>query len=168
MANRKLEKDLKQRQHELALELDDVNDKLNQIKEVQKFRRQIKANYRKNEVPIEYKIDYKQACLKFEQIIRDLGSINRSASTVFNRCIDEIYSECREPLPIDNSKIYNCPECGESNCLYIGSYGDDDYHMQYAVTCSHCDFVGPKISDYGEAWCEFESYLIKKGYIKDE
>lgn len=68
----------------------------------------------------------------------------------------------------DPAKIWNCPKCGESDVLYIGNYGTDEFHMKYAVTCDSCDFVGPNSNDYGEAWTEFEYWLKKKRYLKDE
>ena len=55
---------------------------------------------------------------------------------------------------------------GSTKYLKIGEYGFDEYDRKYAVTCSNCDFVGSKISDYGEAWREFKDWLYKKGYLK--
>lgn len=71
-------------------------------------------------------------------------------------------------VPIDPSRLWNCPKCGESNCLYLGRYDTSGFDGKYAVTCSNCDFVGPKLNDSGEAWTEFEEWLRKKGYLKDE
>lgn len=160
-----LESDLQKQKAKLAAELEDTCIKLENIQNQKLKKRQLKENYRINDVPIKYEVDYKMMCQKFENVIRQFGTLDASTKAITDKYIDDIYRECSKPLPVDRALLYNCPECGEHNSLHIGAYGKDECHMKYAVTCCYCDFVGPKISDYGEAWCEFEDYHVKHGYL---
>lgn len=163
----KEEKQLKFTRDQLLAELKECNDRLDAIKAQKDKQAEIKRNYHMNYVEPEYEIDWKGYATTLET------AIDKLAQRLPN------YKDIREQLtgmknansfkvPIDPSKLWNCPKCGESNVLYIGDYGFNEFDREYAVTCSQCDFIGPKISDYGEAWCEFKDWLRKKGYLKDD
>lgn len=163
----KEEKQLKFTRDQLLAELKECNDKLDAIKAQKDKQAEIKRNYHMNYVEPKYEIDWKGYATTLET------AIDKLAQGLPN------YKEIREQLtlmknansfkvPVDPSKLWNCPKCGESNVLYIGDYGFDEFDREYAVTCSQCDFIGPRLSDYGEAWCEFKDWLRKKGYLKDE
>ena len=161
----KLERDLKKQQQNLQSKLNDVNAKLENIQNEKLKKQQIKENYQVNDVPTQYEVDYKLLCEKFENAIRQFGTLNTSTKAIVDKYIDAMYHECSKVLPVDNSLVYNCPECGSKHSLYIGEY-NDYYSPKYAITCTCCDFIGPETADYGEAWCEFICYLIKEGYLK--
>lgn len=163
----KTEKELKANRDQLLAQLKECDGKLDAIKAQKCKEAKIKRNYHMNYVEPKYEVDWKGYATTLETAIDKLtqGLPN--------------YKEIQEQLtlmknansfkvPVDPSKLWNCPKCGESNALFIGTYGVDDFHVKYAVTCSECDFIGPRISDYGEAWCEFKDWLRKKGYLKDE
>ena len=161
------DKQLKSIRDRLLAQLKECDDELDAIKAQKDKEAEIKRNYHMNYVEPEYKIDWKGYATALETAIYKL------AQGLPN------YKEIREQLtviknansfkvPVDPSKLWNCPKCGESNVLYIGDFGKDAWHPNYAVTCSQCDFIGPRISDYGEAWCEFKDWLRKKGYLKGE
>lgn len=161
----KTEKELKANRDQLLAQLKECDDKLDAIKAQKDKEAQIKRNYHMNCVEPEYKIDWKSYATTLET------AIDKLAQGLPN------YKQMREQLtvmknansfkvPVDPSKLWNCPKCGESNVLYVGDFGKDAWHPSYAVTCSQCDFRGPRISDYGAAWCEFEDWLKKKGYLK--
>lgn len=163
----KEEKQLKSTRDQLLAELKECNDRLDAIKAQKDKQAEIKRNYHMNYVEPKYEIDWKGYAATLET------AIDKLAQGLPN------YKEIREQLtlmknansfkvPVDPSKLWNCPKCGESNVLYIGDYGFDEFDREYAVTCSQCDFIGPRLSDYGEAWCEFKDWLRKKGYLKDE
>ena len=161
------DKQLKSIRDRLLAQLKECDDELDAIKAQKDKEAEIKRNYHMNYVEPEYKIDWKGYATALETAIYKL------AQGLPN------YKEIREQLtlmknansfkvPVDPSKLWNCPHCGESNVLYIGDYGFNEFDRKYAVTCSHCDFTGPKLNDYGEAWTEFEYWLRKKGYLKHE
>lgn len=163
----KEEKRLKSTRDQLLAELKECDDKLDAIKAERNRKAEIKRNYLMNYVEPKYEVDWKGYATTLETAIDKLAQVLPN------------YKEIREQLtlmknansfkiPVDPSKLWNCPKCGESNVLYIGDYGFNEFDREYAVTCSQCDFVGPRISDYGEAWCEFKDWLRKKGYLKDE
>ena len=163
----KEEKRLKSTRDQLLAELKECNDKLDAIKAQKHKQAEIKRTYQMNYVEPKYEVDWKGYATTLET------AIDKLAQGLPN------YKEIQEQLtlmknansfkvPVDPSKLWNCPKCGESNVLYVGDYGFNEFDREHAVTCSQCDFVGPSISDYGEAWCEFEAWLRKKGYLKDE
>ena len=162
----KEEKQLRFTKDQLLAELKECNDKLDAIKAQKCKQSEIKRTYQMNYVEPKYEVDWKSYATTLET------AIDKLAQGLPN------YKEIQEQLtvmknansfkvPVDPSKLWNCPNCGESNVLYVGDFGEDAWHPSYAVTCSQCDFTGPRISDYGEAWCEFKDYLKRKGYIKD-
>ena len=163
----KEEKQLRSTRDQLLAQLKECDDKLDVIKAQKDKEAEIKRNYHMNYIEPKYEVDWKGYATTLET------AIDKLAQGLPN------YREIREQLilmksansfkvPVDLSKLWNCPKCGESNVLYVGDFGKDVWNPNYAVTCSHCDFIGPTISDYGEAWCEFEAWLRKKGYLKDE
>lgn len=163
----KEEKQLTSTRDQLLAQLKECDDKLDVIKAQKDKEAEIKRNYHMNYIEPKYEVDWKGYATTLET------AIDKLAQGLPN------YREIRKQLtimknansykvPVDPSKLWNCPKCGESNVLYVGDFGKDAWHPNYAVTCSQCDFIGPRISDYGEAWCEFEDWLRKKGYLKDE
>lgn len=163
----KEEKQLKSTRDQLLAQLKECNDRLDAIKAQKDKQAEIKRNYHMNYVEPKYEIDWKGyattleiAIDKLAQELPNYKEIRKQLTVMKNANSFEV--------PVDPSKLWNCPKCGESNALYVGDFGEDVWHPNYAVTCSQCDFIGPKISDYGEAWCEFEDWLKKKGYLKDE
>lgn len=163
----KEEKQLRSTRDQLLAQLKECDDKLDVIKAQKDKEAEIKRNYHMNYVEPEYEIDWKGYATALET------AIDKLAQGLPN------YKEIREQLtvmknansfkvPVDPSKLWNCPKCGESNALFIGTYGTDDLHVKYAVTCDTCEFIAPRTSDYGEAWWEFKDWLRKKGYLKDE
>lgn len=163
----KEEKRLKSTRDQLLAQLKDCDDKLDAIKSERRRKAEIKRTYKPNHIEPEYELDWRGYAITLET------SIDKLAQELPN------YNEIREfltqaknansyKLPVDPAKVWNCPDCGESICLYVGDYGSDMFDHKYAVTCGSCGYIGPKISDYGEAWCEFEDWLRKKGYLKDE
>lgn len=165
----KEEKQLRSTKDQLLAELKECNDKLNAIKAQRNKETGIKRTYRPNQVEPEYTVDWKGYAEALEKCLWSITcDANQLLSLQINNYISEAKIANRYKVPVDPSKLWNCPKCGESNVLYIGDYGFDEFDREYAVTCSQCDFIGPRISDYGEAWCEFEAWLRKKGYLKDE
>ena len=165
----KEEKQLRSTKYQLLAELKECNDRLNAIKAQRNKETEIKRTYRPNQFEPEYTVDWKGYAEALEKCLWSITcDANQLLSLQINNYISEAKIANRYKVPVDPSKLWNCPKCGESNVLYIGDYGFDEFDREYAVTCSQCDFVGPRISDYGEAWCEFEAWLRKKGYLKDE
>lgn len=165
----KEEKQLKSTRDQLLAELKECNDRLDAIKAQRTKETEIKRTYRPNQVEPEYAVDWKGYAEALEKCLWSITcDTNQLLSLQINNYISEAKIANRYKVPVDPSKLWNCPKCGESNVLYIGDYGFNEFDREYAVTCSQCDFVGPRISDYGEAWCEFKDWLRKKGYLKDE
>lgn len=165
----KEEKQLRSTKDQLLAELKECNDRLNAIKAQRNKETEIKRTYRSNQVEPEYTVDWNGYAEALEKCLCSITcDANQLLSLQINNYISEAKIANRHKVPVDSSKLWNCPQCGESNVLYIGEYRFDEFNREYAVTCSQCDFVGPRISDYGEAWCEFEAWLRKKGYLKDE
>ena len=163
----KEEKQLKSTRDQLVSELKKCNDRLDAIKAQKDKQAQIKRNYHMNYVEPEYTIDWKGYAITLQIAIHKLAQGLPNYEEIVEQ-LTLMKNSNSFKVPIDPSKLWNCPKCGESNVLYVGDFGEDAWHPNYAVTCSQCDFIGPKISDYGEAWCEFEDWLKKKGYLKDE
>lgn len=165
----KEEKQLRSTKDQLLAELKECDDKLDAIKAERNRKAEIKRTYRPNYVEPVYETNWKAYAADLERHLIYLAS---QMDEVASKQIDEAIISYKKinsyKVPVDRAKIWNCPQCGESNVLYIGEYGFDEFNREHAVTCSQCDFIGPRISDYGEAWCEFEDWLRKKGYLKDE
>lgn len=161
------ERDLMKSRAELKSKLAEVEANLCAIESEKKRKKEIKRNYRRNYVEPRYEMNWKglAECLM-------TGLQNQAKDETSAREISEYITKAKKlnsyRLPDDPTKLWDCPICGHSNCLYVSSYGFDEYDRKYAVTCSDCDFVGPKISDYGESWCEFEDWLKQHGYLKYE
>lgn len=165
----KTEKELKANREQLLVQLKECDDKLDAIKAERRRKAEIKRTYKPNYIEPEYEVRWEDYAKALERLLIELEIyVDESLQTR----IDENMVTARKlnsfKVPIDPSRIWNCPNCGESSCLFVGDYGFDEYDRKYAVTCSQCDFIGPRISDYGEAWCEFEDWLRKKGYLKNE
>lgn len=163
----KEEKQLKSTRDQLVSELKKCNDRLDAIKAQKDKQAEIKRNYHMNYVEPEYTIDWKGYVITLQIAIHKLAQGLPNYEEIVEQ-LTLMKNANSFKVPIDPSKLWNCPKCGESNVLYVGDFGEDAWHPNYAVTCSQCDFIAPKISDYGEAWCEFEDWLKKKGYLKDE
>ena len=163
----KEEKQLRSTRDQLLAELKECNDRLDAIKAQRDKEAEIKRTYQPNQVEPEYEVDWKGYATTLEAAI-EKASHSISNQKDIQKFLKQAKLANSSKVLVDPAKIWNCPKCGESDVLYIGNYGTDEFHMEYAVTCSNCDFVGPTISDYGEVWCEFEDWLRKKGYLKDE
>lgn len=165
----KIEKELKANREQLLAQLKECDDKLDAIEAERLKRSEIKRTYQPNYIERTYEMRWKEYAIDLEHLLTDIVS---KEDETFKKYIDDCINKARNKnsyeIPVDPSRIWNCPNCGESNVLYIGDYGFNEFDREYAVTCSQCDFVGPRISDYGEAWCEFRDWLRKKGYLKDE
>lgn len=163
----KTEKELKASKEQLLAQLKECNDKLDAIKAQRRRKAEIKRTYKPNHIEPRYEVYWRGYAITLETYINKLaeGSSNYKEILEF---LNHAKNANSYKIAVDPAKVWNCPNCGESNCLYIGDYGFDEYDRKYAVTCSQCDFIGPEISDYGEVWCEFEDWLRKKGYLKDE
>lgn len=161
-------KELKKEASQLKDKISRLEDELNNLKaakdEIQNkldFKNNIKKNYKLNDVPDRIEYDYQkivEEMINYLKDINDYEKILEYLGFLMNR-----YSTNYGADPI---KLYNCPECGASNVLYVGDYGFDEYDRKYAVTCGHCDFIGPESNDYGEVWVNFKDWLYKKGYLK--
>ena len=144
----------------LKSKLDDATKEYDRVNNELERKADIKKNYKLNDVSSRIEYDYE---LIFKNLVKFLEQSN---DQVILDHINYLMKRYQTNYGPDPTKLYVCPECGKSDVLYIGEYGFDEYDREYAVTCSNCDFVGPKISDYGEAWCEFKDWLYKKGYLK--
>lgn len=154
--------DLKTQIKEKEEQLQKLNLELNKLKEEQQRKKEIKDNYKLNDVPDRIEYNYQELYKALKQEVK-----NHCGELIDGSFIEEIekrFSINYGPKP---ESLYNCPKCGNSNCLYVGEYSFNSIGRKYAVTCSHCDFVGSMISDYGEAWGEFRCWLQKKGYLKN-
>ena len=148
---------VKEREDSLA----EVKAQLAELEAEEARRKSIKENYKRNDVPDRVKYNWEAICKALFAVMDEKGRISSAEA-------ETIKKEFSLNLGPDPAQVYNCPQCGASDCLYVGQFGD--FYAQteaYAVVCSHCDFHGPEISDYGEAWCEFEYWLCKRGYLKD-
>lgn len=163
----KTEKELKASRDQLLAQLKDCDDKLDAIKSERRRKAEIKRTYQPNYIEPQYEVDWKGYAATLETTIDKLAKELPNYKEI-REFLTQAINASSYKVSVDPAKVWNCPNCGESNCLYIGDYGFDEFDRKYAVTCSNCDFIGPKIGDYGEAWCEFEDWLRKKGYLKDE
>lgn len=124
-------------------------------------KKEIKNKYKLNEAPdrIEYNYEKLYKALKHEVE-------NHCNELIDENFIETIEKEFSINYGPDEQLVYNCPECGQSKCLYIGNYGDT-YREEYQITCDNCGFICPKVSkDYGETWVIFDGWLHTKGYLK--
>ena len=160
--------ELKKEASQLKDKISRLEDELNNLKATQNkiqnkldFKNNIKKNYKLNVVPDRIEYNYEQIVEEMIHYLKD----KHDYKTILEY-LEFLMNRYSINYGADPTKLYNCPECGESNVLYVGDYGFDEYDKKYAVTCSNCDFVGPKINDYGEVWCDFEHWLYKKGYLK--
>lgn len=165
----KTEKELKANRDQLLAQLKECDDKLNAIKAQKDKEAEIKRNYKPNYIEPRYEMLWKQYAIDLENLLVDIVSkVDEALKDHVGAGLEKARKKNSYQVPTDPSKIWNCPNCGEHDSLYIGVYTSDEFHIRYAVTCSSCDYVGPKLNDSGEAWTEFEEWLRKKGYLKDE
>ena len=122
-----------------------------------------KKSYHINNVEPEYSINWEGYAHDLERELLCLAY--EEPSSRIEHAIQEARKNNSIEIPVDNRKVYTCPVCGKSDTLYIGDYGFDEFDREYAVTCSQCDFIGPMISDYGEAWVVFKQWLRDENYI---
>ena len=129
---------------------------------------EIKRNYQPNYIKPEYEMRWKEYAIDLEHLLTDIVS---KKDETFKKYIDDGIKKARNKnsyeIPVDPSKIWNCPNCGEHDSLYIGEYTPDGFHIRYVVTCSNCDYAGPRSRDYREAWTEFVEWLRRNGYLKN-
>ena len=163
----KEEKQLRSTRDQLLAELKECNDRLDAIKAQRDKEAEIKRTYQPNYIEPEYKVDWKGYATTIETYIDKLAQGLPNYKEILEQ-LTLMKNANSFKVPVDPSKIWNCPKCGESNVLFIGTYGSNEFNLEYAVTCSSCDFIGPMLNDSGEAWTEFEEWLRKKGYLKDE
>lgn len=165
----KTEKELKANREQLLAQLKECDDKLGAIEAERRRRAEIKRNYKPNCIEPRYEMLWRQHAIDLENLLVDIVSkVDEALKDYVGAELEKARKKNSYQVPTDPSKRWNCPYCGEHDCLYIGKYSPDGFYPTYAVTCSNCDYIGPKISDYGEAWCEFEDWLRKKGYLKGE
>ena len=171
MATNKTKKELEAYKDTLLNQLKECENELNTIDSEIRRQSEIKRNYKPNYIEPKYEIRWKDYARSLENLLLEISAqVGELLQTQVGECIVDARSTSSYQIPVDHSEIWNCPRCGESNCLYVGNYGDD-YYPKYGVTCSSCEFSVPdkyKISDYGEAWSEFEDWLLKEGYINKE
>lgn len=167
----KTKEELKANREQLLAQLKKCENELNAIDSEIHRQAEIKHNYKPNYIEPKYERRWKDYAISLENLLLEIStrvdeSLKKQINTgIVNACSGNSFS-----LPVDKSEVWNCPSCGESSCLYVGNWGDA-YYPKYGVTCSSCGFSVPdeyEISDYGEAWCEFEEWLIKEGYINKE
>lgn len=158
------ESELMQHKQELHHILNAIKSELAEIEAEENREANIKRHYQRNIVEPKYKMDWRGVA---QTLIDGLlaSAANDSTKKSFESFIHEAKLSNCVRLPDDPVEVYNCPKCGESKCLHVGEYLGKISPTEYAVTCSRCDFVGPKISDYGEAWVEFEDWLKQNGYL---
>lgn len=163
----KEEKQLKSTRDQLLAELKECNHKLDAIRAERARVAEIKRNYHMNYVEPKYEIDWKGYATTLETAIDKLAQGLPNYKEILKQ-LTVMKNANSFKVPVDPSRLWNCPKCGESNALFISTYGTDEFHVKYAVTCNICDFTGPESNDYGEAWVEFKDWLKKEGYLKDE
>ena len=140
--------------------LKELNSELDAVKKKEQRKRELKKNYKLNDVPDRIEYDYKKL---YEALKHEVE--NHCNELIDEQFIETIEKEFSINYGKDPSLLYNCPECGASCSLYIDDYGDFNKDM-FSVTCSQCGFRVPHyISDYGEAWCEFKEWLVKNKYL---
>ena len=167
------EKALRLQKIELSEKLSAVQTKLDAIEAEKARKAEIKRNYKKNNVPVEYNISYDPICKELVALIDDIcAGVQPINERSIKERISKIYEAHSIEIPPNPELVYNCPNCGSQECLTIIDYpypnSSSSYeHVRFAVSCRYCDFIGPKVGDYGEAWYAFENYLKRKGYIKD-
>lgn len=153
-------KELQSLIEEQEKKLKELNSELDNIKKEEQRKRELKKNYKLNDVPdrIEYNYEQLYKTLKHEVL-------NHCDELIDKDFIDNIENRYSINYGKDPKLLYNCPECGANGSLYIGDYGDFNEDM-FSVTCSQCSFQVPHyISDYGEAWVEFKEWLVKNKYL---
>ena len=159
------ERALLKSQAELKCKLAEVEASLQSIKSEKRRIEEIKKHYHRNAVPPKFQMNWKglAECLM-------TGLQNQAKDETSAKEISEYITKAKNlnsyRLPDDPTKLWDCPICGHSDCLRVEDFGRDEFHPKYAVTCTKCDFVAPSISDYGEAWCEFEDWLVRHGYLQ--
>ena len=164
----KTENELKATKEQLLAQLKECDDELDAIKAERRRRAEIKRNYKPNYVEPRYDMLWRQYAIDLENLLLDIVSkVDEALKDHVGAGLEKARKKNSYQVATDPSKMWNCPYCGEYDCLYIGEYNPDRFYPTYAVTCSNCDYIGPMISDYGETWCEFEDWLRKKGYLKD-
>lgn len=140
--------------------LKELNSELDVVKKEEQRKRELKKNYKLNDVPDRIEYDYKKLYEAFKHEVE-----NRCNELIDEQFIEIIEKGVSINYGKDPSLLYNCPECGASGSLYIGDYGDFNKDM-FSVTCSQCSFSVPHYtSDYDEAWCEFKEWLVKNKYL---
>lgn len=157
MTKKELQFSIKQQQEKLK----ELTEQLLIVEEDERRKKEIKDNYKLNEAPDRIEYNYKKL---YEALKHELENhCNELIDEQFIETIEKEFSINYGPKP---ELVYPCPKCGKNNSLYIGEYSDDGYEEVYAITCNNCNFTGPNISDYGEAWVIFDEWLHTKGYLK--
>lgn len=118
-----------------------------------------KREYKLNDIPDRIWYDYKS-------IVEDLVEHFRNDEVV-SSVISNILQAHSIKLGKDPVALYNCPECGSSESLYIGEYHSSTDGRKFAITCSRCDFAGPHVKYKNDAWEKFHRWLVKTGYLEE-
>lgn len=140
-----------------------ILEEIKEKTEEERKRQQIKEDYAIVEPVVQYEPSYTRLWNIVKKIVSEGGSLN-------SENIEEIYEQGCYLVRTDPSKVYPCPECGETNCLYSGDFAKQGDSPDYHVCCSCCSFVceakGQKTEE--DAWNVFIKWLIKNGYLKKE
>lgn len=111
----KEEKQLKSTRDQLLAELKECNDRLDAIKAQKDKEAEIKRTYQPNYVEPEYMRDWESYAKALENFLIDLSVVTCDES--LQKKIDEALVKMRNEhsfkLPINPSKVWNCPKCGK-------------------------------------------------------
>lgn len=124
-------------------------------------KKKIKSEYRIEPFEYRWKINY---CAFYEKVCESVASGVPVDETVLEKILERSF----EAEPLDYSKIYRCPECGELHTLYPGIYeGRSCDISRYAIACSNCSFnlSNEPYSTEWAAWETFHHWLISNGYL---
>lgn len=144
---------------ELIEALEKLTEENEKRKREKEELRQRKINYQLRTPEPPYEILYRKF---YEEIVE----LTHKKTQITSLEIEKVKDMCIRKLPVPETDIYPCPECGEMT-LRAGNYGTD-FEEQYRILCDNCDFIVPGKYERSEleAWETFYAWLVKEGYLK--
>ena len=127
-------------------------------------RKKIKSDYQLEKFEYNWRINH----YAFYNKVRESVASGIPVDTVV---LEKILEGSSEAEPLDYSKIYRCPECGEIETLYPGVFESAHNDLsRYAITCNNCNFnlASDPYSTQWAAWDAFHEWLIRNGYLDKE
>lgn len=144
---------------ELKEALEKLTEENEKRKREKKELKQRKENYCLKTPEPKYEILY-------QKFYKEIMELSKKQNQITNIEIEKVKDICIRKLPVPETDIYPCPECGKM-MLRAGNFGTN-FNEQYKILCDNCGFVMPvRYRNYEvEAWEAFHEWLVKEGYLK--